>query len=236
MQKDYLNHLNRSFWSALAASLMVVTMALTTFFLAEPTIGHGQSDTKNFTIKQTITDETSFTVAPSNVTMNGSIAGVTGGTANGSTTFVVRSNNAAGYYVDIAFYNNGTANAMVGDNTGSESIHDFGGDVAGEPSYSFTASTAAQFAYTVNSANGSDVDQSFLDNGSSCNQGGGSENSNTCWKAPDTTAFRIIDRASASLTGATSTISFRVVVPSGATPAVTADTYTATATLSLYTK
>ena len=236
MNRIYLNHLGKSFRFALTASFTIVTMTLVTFFLAEPTIGHGQVDTRTFTIKQTITDETAFKVYPSNVTMNGSIAGVTGGTANGSTTFTVSSNNATGYYVDIAFYNNGTANAMLGDVTASEALRDYGGDVAGEPSYSFTASTAAQFAYTVTSDTAADVDQSFLDNGSSCNQAGGSQTADRCWKSPDTAAFRIIDRGSASVSGATSTISFRVVVPSGASPAVTADTYTATATLSLYTQ
>jgi hypothetical protein len=121
---------------------------------------------------------------------------------------------------------------MLGDTTGSEALRDYGGGVLSEPTYNFTASTAAQFGYTVESDNAGDTDQSFLDNGASCNQGGGSDNS-LCWMSPSTTAFTIVDRSSSAVSGATSTISFRVVVPSGSNPAVTADTYTATATLTL---
>ena len=220
-------------WYSLVASVTIISLLFAGFFLLEPKIGHAV-DSNSFYIRQTITDETSFLVQPSNVTMNGSITGVTGGTANGSTTFSVISNNASGYNVTIDFFDNVGLYAMIGDtNTLHQGIRDYSGDVAGQPSYNFTASTAAQFAYTVESLNPGDTAQSFLDDGvGSCNDGGGSDNS-LCWKAPSTTPFMIVDRPSSAVTGATSTISFRVVVPSGSNPAVTADTYTATATLTL---
>lgn len=219
---------------AVIASTVAVVLLIIAYFTFEPQIGHAVTS-NDFRIRQTITDETSFLVQPSNVTMTGSIAGVTGGTANGSTTFAVISNNSTGYTVSIAYYNNAGAYAMLGDTTSSESIRDYGGDLAGQPSYNFTASTAAQFAYTVDSTTDGDTDQSFRDNGVSCNQAGGTGNS-LCWKAPATAGYTIVDRGSSAVTGATSTISFRVVVPSGSDPAVTADTYTATATLTLLTQ
>lgn len=220
--------------SVMSAAL-IVSLLFAGFMIAEPRISHGQNDTATFRVRQTITDETSFLVDPANVTMSASLSGLTGGNASGSSRFVVKSNNASGYYVDIAFFNNAGAHAMYGDEDGGEQIRDYGGDVAGEPSYNFTASTASQFAYTVNSTTSSDTDASFKNNGSACNAGA-SQTLTKCWKTPSTSSFRIISRSTAATTGATSTIYFKVNVPSSANPVPTAQTYTATATLSLYTQ
>lgn len=218
--------------SAVAASL-IITLFFAGFMTAEPRISHGQADTSDFTIRQTIVDETSFLVEPADVTMSASLSGLTGGNASGSSRFVVTSNNASGYYVDIAFFNNAGSHAMYGDEDGGQQLRDYSGDVAGQPSYNFTASTAAQFAYFVNSTTTTDTDDSFLNNGAACNAGS-TQTYGKCWKSPTTASFRIIDRNTAATTGATSTIFFKVNVPSGADPVPTAQTYTATATLSLY--
>jgi hypothetical protein len=167
--------------------------------------------------------------------MNGSISGITGGNATGSSRFVVKSNNASGYYVELDFFDNAGAYAMRGDEDGGEQLRDYSGDVTGQPSYNFTASTASQFAYSVNSTTTSDTDDSFLNNGSACNTGA-SQTFGKCWKAPSTTGFRVIDRGTAATTGATSTMYFKVNVPSSANPTPTAQTYTATATLSVFTQ
>jgi len=218
--------------SVVSASL-IVALLFAGYMVAEPRISHGQSDTKSFRIRQTIVDETSFWVAPANVTMNASIAGVTGGNATGSSRFVVRSNNSTGYYVNIAFFDNAGPYAMYGDKDSGSQIRDYGGDVASEPSYSFTASTAPQFAYTVNSSTTADTDASFKNNGSACNTGS-TQTFGKCWKSPTTTAFKIISRTTAASNGATSTIYFKVNVPSNPVPIPTAQTYTATATLTLF--
>ena len=223
---------------AFVASLTAVALMGMTYFMVEPAITHGQEATSNeFTIQQTITDENSFQVV-GDVVMNGPINGVTGGNATGTTQFVVLSNNSAGYTVEIDFeYGVGQNEAMVGDESGSEAIRDYGGDAAGpEPSANFTASSAAQFAYTVVASSSTHVDPSFLSSGGLCNVGLGSQEPDTCWKAPQDTGYQIIDTSVATPQGATSTLQFKVNVPNAATPTPLAETYTATATLSLFTK
>jgi hypothetical protein len=223
--------IHNSIRAALAAGLL-----LAGFFLAEPRISHGD-DTADFYVRQTITDETSFLVDPGNTTMNNTtISGITGGNATGSSRFVVKSNNASGYYVEIDFFDNAGAWAMRGDEDGGAQIRDYGGDVTGQPSYNWTASSAAQFAYTLNSSTTLDTDDSFLNNGSNTCNTGSTQTFGKCWKAPSTTGFRVVDRSTAATTGATSTLYFKVNVPSGSNPTPTAQTYTATATLSVVTQ
>lgn len=219
-----------------AAALAVATLAF--LFMvhaaAEPQITLGQeAASSTFSIQQTITAESSFLVPPPNVTMNGTINGLTGGQATGSTQFVVITNNAAGYRVDIAFEDNGTGEAMQGDISGNQNLRDYDGDVSDEPSRGYVASTtAAQFAYTVTSSSTADTDQSFFHDGGACNTG--VSQVVTCWKAPSTTDFTIVQRGSSALTGATSTVTFNVTVPTTPTAVLEAETYTATATLSLF--
>ena len=219
---------------AAAAAGIIVSLLLAGFFLAEPRISHGNENV-DFYVRQTITDETSFLVDPGNVTMNGSISGITGGNATGSSRFVVKSNNASGYYVEIDFFDNAGAYAMRGDEDGGAQIRDYGPGGASEPQFNFTASTAAQFAYGIYSSTTADTDDSFLNNAAACNTGA-TQTYGKCWKAPSTTGFRVVDRSTAATTGATSTLYFKVNVPSGSTPTPTAQTYTATATLSVFTQ
>lgn len=220
---------------AFTAAITIIAMLSMGFLVIEPKVSRGQVDVSNsFFIRQTITAESSFTAEPTNVTMVGPINGVTGGNATGTSQFTVRSSNANGYYVTIAFENNSTPEAMIGDSNASQAIRDYDGDVAGQPSLSFTASTAAQFAYKILSSTTADTAQSFRDNGTTCNQSAGAQTTDRCWKSPSTTAFEIVRRTSPATTGATSSIQFKVHVPNGATPVPTAQTYTATATLSLF--
>lgn len=223
-------HIINSTTQAIIVATVAVVVLAGSFFLIEPQVG--QSATSGpFTIKQTIGDEISFLVDATNVVASGTINGLTGGTANGSTTVSVRTNSNTGYYMTIAFANNGTDNAMLGDASLSQSIHDLPASST-EPNYIFpTASTSAVFGYTVNATDETDIDQAFLDNGAACNQVAGSYTADRCWMEPQVSAYQIIDRTSAAATGATSTISFRIYVPSSPSPALVADTYTATATL-----
>jgi hypothetical protein len=233
--KTYLQTYNltqKIVFAAIAATVMVALLCAS-FFVLEPQISHGQSEQIDFRIRQTITDETSFLVDPSNVTMVSSISGVTGGNATGTTRYVVRSNNASGYYVEIDFFDNAGAYAMRGDEDGGAQILDYAGDVVGQPSYNFVTTGSAQFAYSNYSSTTSDTDDSFLNNGSACNTST-TQTIGRCWKAPSTTGFRVVDRNTAASTGATSTLYFKVNVPSGASPTPTAQTYTATATLSVF--
>ncbi len=214
----------------LAAALAVVLLA-TSFFLVEPSVGQALVGTP-FTIKQTITDEISFLLQATNVVASGTINGLTGGTANGTSTVVVKTNSFGGYNMTIAFTNNGTPNAMLGDVFASQSIHDYPA-AGGIPTYNFsTASSAAVFAYTVGATDNTDIAQAFLDDGgSNCNELAGSYTADKCWMEPQTSSYQIIDRTSAAPTGATSTIAFRIHVPNNPSPGLVADTYTATATL-----
>lgn len=218
---------------ALFLSVLAVAVVAVGFFVAEPKVGQAVVGTP-FTIKQQITDEISFLVEASNVTMAGNLQGITGGTANGSTTAVVRTNSPTGYKMSIAFFDNTTPNAMMGSasTSFSESIHDYAA-VANEPTFAFsTASTSAVFAYTAMAASTNDLDQSFKNDGTTnCNTSTLRGSYDACWMEPKTTGFDIINRTTAASAGATSTVYFRVHVPNNPSPALVAGFYTATATL-----
>ena len=220
---------------SLAFAAVAVSFMATSYFVVEPQVGLGQATTSGpFTIRTTIVEEISFLVGAANVTATGSINGMTGGTANGSTTVVVRTNDSQGYNMTIAFFNNGTSEAMRGDNTLSTAIRDYPSS-AGQPTYTFsTASTSSVFAYTVSAVDSLDVEQSFLHNGTNaCNQAAGTANATStfCWMEPTVSAFEFIRRGTSATGGSTSTIHFRIHVPNNPAPGVVSDTYTATATL-----
>ena len=117
-------------------------------------------------------------------------------------------------------------------NSTSSVINNYTPAVAGTADYNFVANGAggaSEFAYTVNSSSSLDAAARFLSSGSAC--GSGSEEADRCWYNPSSTAETIINRSNAAPSGATSTIKFLVSVPSTPNPALEADTYTATGTL-----
>jgi hypothetical protein len=210
----------------IAASLVITLVSSISFSVLEPELVLAIED--QFTITQSVTSEISFLTPASNVTMNGALAGVTGGTSNGQTQVVVYTNAAAGYTMTIKA---SSTPAMQGNTQGS-SIADYTPATAGIPDYAYSVPTSAEFAYTVSASTTSDLAQKFLDNGSSaCNTGSSDTSESTsCWYGLSTVATSTITRATAtSASGATTTVFFRLKINSGTN--VVEDTYTATTTL-----
>lgn len=218
--------------TSIITALIAVLLLAGAYFAMEPSILAAQaSDSGTFTIQQTIGDAISITV-PSSVAMVGTIDGVAGGNATGTAEIVVSTNDPDGYSMTISFEN--ATSSMRGNTTGSVALRDYNPvDLnRNTPDYEFSvATTAAQFAYTVNASSSGDVVQLFRDNDTSCNQGAGSPDINKCWFRPSDANVELINRTSAASDGATSTIKFKVVVPNAPSPALQADIYTATATL-----
>jgi len=230
MTKQYFQSATYAF----IASTCVVALLAVSYFIIEPQVGRAQDTSGPFTITQEIVGETSFLVDAANTTLTGSLNGITGGTANGSTSVSVRTNSPTGYTMSIAFFDNGSGQAMQGSSTDSDSIRDYPA-TGGQPTLTFsTASTSAVFGYTVRAVDDADLDQSFFNNGAACNAGGTSGATTTnCWMEPLVSNFQIIDRDTEAPTGATSTLYFRVHVPNNPTPGVVVDMYIATATLTV---
>lgn len=221
-----LTYISRSAWSALVATLLVSLLVLASFFMLEPAVGRAQV-TDTFEVTQQITAEIAFLTTANDVTMSPSIAGLTGGTSNGSASVRVNTNNSAGYNMTIAF---SSTTAMILDGGGGV-INNYAPASTTNPDYTFANETFAQFAYTVVASTSADLDLSFRDNGSACGVSTGNT-VNTCWFDPDDAAEVIINRSTeTALSGSTSTVAFRVNVPSNPSPAVPTGFYTATATL-----
>jgi hypothetical protein len=234
------NHAAHSVLVALSSVLVLCSL----YFLVEPQVGRAVVGTP-FSISQEIGAEISFLVQAANVTMfstsSSQISSLTGGNSTGTTQVVVLTNNANGYYMEIAFSDadgDGTIMRRNNGGTSTASLRNYSTSTRYnsmvEPSFGFSfASTAAQFAYTVTASSADDIDQSFKNNGSACGVGTNTTQ-DTCWMAPTTTAFRIIQTNAAAPSGSTSTVRFRVYVPPSPSPAVDTGFYTATATLSAF--
>ncbi len=191
------------------------------------------ADSGMFSITQEITGELSFGVPPTNITLSNDIAGLTGGTATGTTPFSVTSNNPTGHQVTIEF----SAPTAMNHTEALGTIPNYTPTTPGTPDYLFTlpANTAA-FAYTVHSATSSlDIAPNFLNNGSTCNTGTTSS-LNTCWynQADATMPTTLINSTTPTHSnGNHYSLDFQVQVDANVTPALPTGFYVATATLTV---
>lgn len=157
--------------------------------------------------------------APSPVDLAPDLAGITGGTSNGSTTVTVVTDNPAGYSLMLE---SATDPAMQ---NGVYSISDY--DEGAAADYTFlTTAGQAHFGF---SPSGVDVAAAFKDNGSTCGIGS-VDLPLTCWAGMTTVGSTVAEGVGSNHpSGATTTIYFRVGIGSGAS--VVAGVYTATSTL-----
>lgn len=214
---------------SLMIATFIVCMAAGVFFAAEPSLSHSQSDSQNFYVRQTITGDIQFETAPANINMNGSISASDGGSATGTTFAVVSTNNASGYNLTIEFEDNGTGHAMNGDTDSLDVIRNYGSTTV--PSAALSASSSAYLAFTATATDPAYIADNFKNSGSTC--GAGTQNDDTCWIGPtiSPTSFLVYDRDASAPDGATTSLKFVVRVPQNPLPALSAQTYTATATL-----
>ena len=207
-------------------SVMVSLALVALFVMLEPSISRAVGS--QFTVSTSVTAEISFATAASNITM-ASLPGVTGGTTTGATQVIVTTNNAAGYNMTMI---SSSSPALQGDTQG-DSIPDYTPASAGVPDYNFVvAANRAEFGYTIEASTTSDLDPSFLDNGSSCGVGA-ADAADRCWiNASSTAAETLINTTGpTAASGSTSTIKFQLVINPNPSPAITQDSYTATNTL-----
>lgn len=208
----------------------VVLMAAITFGLLEPALGHAVTD--DFIVTQTITSEISFVASTTDVVMDNAIQSLTGGTSNGTTTVVIRTNDNDGYNLTVHF----SSTTAMSRNGGGGVIEDY--VATSTPDFAYNTGQAfGQLAYRVTGAQAADVDPTFRDNGAACGTGSGNTYG-ACWMGPETigNAEMIVNRASSTPGGgSTTTINFRVYVPPNPTPTIPDGIYTATSTLTALT-
>ncbi len=157
------------------------------------------------------------------VVMSPNIGGLTGGTANGSTSVSVLTDSPSGYQLTIQAE---TAPAMQMPSL-LESISDY--SPVSSPNADFVFNTSASDAHFGFSPEGPDIVNYFKDDGVSSCGSGSFDTSLACWDGLSTSEVVIAQGFSNQPIGATTTINFRVGV--GANAGVIAGTYVATTTL-----
>jgi hypothetical protein len=198
------------------------------FVIVEPAMSDAASASSQFTETLSVTSEISFLVSGSNLTLSPSLAGITGGTANGQTSVRVLTNNAAGYSMTLTA---SSSLGMIGNSQGG-TIPAYIPSSGTTPDFTFAApANTARFGYTVEASTTDDLAQAFKDDGGACNTGS-ADAVDSCWLNASTSAVTVINRTTeTAASGSTSTIKFRAVINSNPVPAIPQDTYVATTTL-----
>lgn len=153
-----------------------------------------------------------------------SLGGLVGGVATGTTSFVVVTDNRAGYRATLEAQDDPAMQATVG------VIANYVPGTS-EPDFSYTTSAAqAHFGFTPE---GTDISARYRDNGALCGVGS-ADAVDACWDMVSTTPVEIVRRTTPNHpVGATTTLKFQVGI--GASAGVTAGLYTATSTITAIT-
>jgi hypothetical protein len=197
-----------------------------TNYRSESTAGEvatGLSNSTNYYLKAGYQQMQEVYIALSgaaDVALTPSIGGITGGTAYGSSTVTVITDNPAGYTLSIAASSNPAM--QKGIDTISNYI-----PVGAAPDYVFTVGASqARFGF---SPEGVDIVQRFKDDGAVCNVGSGNT-SLSCWDGISTSQTIIASKTSANHP-AGSTTSVRFAVGIGGSVGQAEGSYVATTTL-----
>jgi hypothetical protein len=191
-------------------------------------VGTGVSSSTNYTVNagyQQMQTVAISVVPPTNVTMSPALGGVTGGTSNGSTNFIVTTDDPAGYTSTIVA---SSSPALVNTASSTVSFADYA-PVGSAPDFSFSITpNESAFAFSVF---GADADQRFKNNGSSCNTG--SNNTvQTCWDGLATSAKTLAgSTVNNQPSGTETTLYFRAGV--GSSRNQLAGNYVATTTITV---
>ncbi len=107
---------------------------------------------------------------------------------------------------------------------------------AGVPDFTFNSpSNTAFFGYTVEASTTADLATAFKDNAGLCNALSGADTADSCWIDANTTPYTIINRTNETpLSGATTTLKFRVAITANPVPPLPNDNYVATTTLTAF--
>jgi|GEM_PF-411897 len=204
-------------------------------YAEESTVGEiatGISDSTSYRLKagyQQMQESFLSITSVGDIGLSPSLGGIVGGTSNGGAQFRVTTDNSAGFAVSVK---TDSDIGMVGD-LHSGFIFHLDTLTPEVPNFEFTSAptNSSAFAFTINASTTGEIVQLFRHNGSACNSGSNEADDN-CWIAATTTPRTIISTSSRTpLSGATSTIRFRVVVSESHNPILLPDTYTATTTL-----
>ncbi len=226
-------HIVHSFKGAFITTLVIAVLGMATFFTVEPSVS--RSSTEIFEVTQTISGAISFLASTSPVTMNGTLDGLSGGTSWGTTTSRVRTNNSLGYNMTIKFAS--TSPMIRNGGSGYIPTYVYSTSTATYPSGFDTAAANAQFGFSVNASNTSDISSVFTHSGTLCGtSNNGTFTVNNCWRGASSTdaaaTTQIINTgAPTPSSGSTTTVQFRITIPNNPSPVVPDGTYTATATL-----
>lgn len=191
-------------------------------------VGTGESSSSNYQLKagyqQMVTAYISISDV-ADVVMSPNIPGLGGGSANGSTSVVVITDNPGGYSLTIETENDPAMQK------GADTIADYVPSGA-VPDFSFdTGVSDAHFGFTPE---GDDIVQRYLNDAGDVCGAGATDDPLACWDGLSTAAEQIASDTNANQPdGATTTIYFRVGVGSGV--AIPPGDYIATTTLTAIT-
>jgi len=204
------------------------TLSTSTSYRAEDTLGEsgvGTSSSASYAVKagyQQMQSTYLAISAPGNITLSPSILTTGGGIGNGSGTWTVTTDNAAGFTMNIRA---ATTPALV---SGGDSFANYT-PAGADPDFTFSVGAAtSEFAFTPE---GTDIVQKYKDNGVACNIGAG-DTASACWMPLVTTAETIVTRTTANNpSGGATTLRFRA--ESGASNTQPIGSYSASVTLTV---
>lgn len=203
-------------------------LSTSTSYRAQDTLGEsgvGTSSSATYQIKagyQQMQQGYIAITSPGGITLTPAILSTGGGTGDGSATWTVTTDNAAGYTMSIG------ASASPALTSGGNTFVNYV-PAGADPDFTFTTPAASsRFGFTPE---GTDIVQKYKDNGAVCNAGA-LDTGSACWAALSTTPDTIVTRTTPNHpSGTATTVRFRAV--SGAANVQPVGSYTATATLTV---